>query len=93
MKTALEITNDLTKVLKETKNIEFNLYFYKKRSSQGKPYFECFSVDIKDLYNDYSDLAHNLITNHINKKDLKMYSPEMPKIVLAILIYPKKVIF
>ena len=79
MKTALEITNDLTKVLKETQNIEFNLYFYKKRSYQGKPYFECFSVDIKDLYNDYSDLAHNLITNHINKKELKMYSPDMPK--------------
>ena len=79
MKKPIEITNDLTKALINSNSVEFNLYFYKKRISKGKTYFECFTVDIKDLFNDYSDLANNLISNHINKKEIKVYSPEMPK--------------
>lgn len=79
MKKSIEITNDLTNALINSNSVEFNLYFYKKRISKGKAYFECFTVDIKDLFNDYSDLANNLISNHINKKEIKVYSPEMPK--------------
>ena len=79
MKTNIEVSNDLSKPLKEV-NVEWNLYLFQKRYKQKLlNEYEIYKITSIPLHTIYSDIHKYILKKYINNLELSDYSVEMPK--------------
>ena len=79
MKTNIEVSNDLSKPLKEV-NVEWNLYLFQKRYKQKLlNEYEIYKIASIPLHTIYSDIHKYILKKYINDLELSDYSAEMPK--------------
>lgn len=79
-----EITEIQKELIHSTATLadHIRLYFYKKRSKNGEPYFECAVTNINNLDSAYSEVINSICKN-IDEKELFDYVPDMSKNMLG----------